>query len=308
MGNSESQPAHGHSHDGNQHGHSHSHGEHSHSSSDEGSGDEHGHSHAHGTHGHSHAKKEGHAHSHGDKECSDDESHSDECSDEEEGHGHSHQGGSHSHSHGGSHSHSHGSASSKFSDPVKWEKKLENPEREGLVKPSEIIKAMGVKEDSSIADIGAGTGYFVVRFAKVATKGKIFALDLEEKMVSFLREKVQKQGLSNVFALQAAADDAHIPEPVDFIFSAQTYHHMQSRPAYLRKLHSSLKAGGKVVIFEDKKSSDYTAKPPANFEGPPESMKLPPKEIEEEFKAAGYKLVSQPDLGLNFHFLQIYKA
>jgi len=235
MGNGESQPAHGHSHDKKgDHGHSHSHGEHSHSSSDssECSGDEKQHGHSHdkkGDHGHSHDKKGDHGHSHshgGNKDCSDD-SHSES---DDEGHGHSH-------SHGGSHSHSHGEKGQgekaqvhkKFDDPKYWEKLFEAPERDAFQKPKEVIAAMGIKESTSIADIGAATGYFPTRFAAAAPKGKVFAIDIEEKMVAYLREKTSKTGSSNIFALQGSKDDPHIPEPVDIIFCCQTYHHIENR-------------------------------------------------------------------------------
>jgi len=73
-------------------------------------------------------------------------------------------------------------------------------------------------------------------------------------------------------------------------------------------LKTCLKPGGIIVILDQKKDSEYTAKPPAGFQGPPESMRVTPQQVEDELKAAGYKLHSAPDVGMPFHFLRIFDS
>jgi len=194
-----------------------------------------------------------------------------------------------------------------FDDPEKWEKEFESPERDKYQKPDEIIKAMGLSEESVIADLGSATGYFPIRFAKVASKGKVFALDIEPKMVEFLKQKTSKLAIPNIQCILSKGDNIGIPEPVDFIFLSNTYHHIENRPAYFKKISSSLKDGGKIVINEYLKERDYPQGVEKPKFGPPESMRLSSDQIEKELQQAGFKLSSRPNVGTPFHFLVIFE-
>jgi 2-polyprenyl-3-methyl-5-hydroxy-6-metoxy-1,4-benzoquinol methylase len=84
------------------------------------------------------------------------------------------------------------------------------------------------------------TGYFSVRLAKSAAGPKVHAADIEPSMVSYLRERATKEGLDNVTAVQAAADQPNLPEPVDLVLIVDTYHHIADRETYFRKLAKSI--------------------------------------------------------------------
>ena len=79
--------------------------------------------------------------------------------------------------HGGQH---------RFKDAETWAKRFEKPERDAWQKPDAIIKALNLKQDAIVADIGSATGYFPVRFAKALPKGKIYGIDIEKSMVIVL--------------------------------------------------------------------------------------------------------------------------
>ncbi len=72
------------------------------------------------------------------------------------------------------HSHQH-----SFGDAEKWAKIFYDPQRDAWQKPAEVIKALELKSDAVVADIGAGTGYFTVRLAKAVPEGKVIASDVE---------------------------------------------------------------------------------------------------------------------------------
>jgi SAM-dependent methyltransferase len=177
---------------------------------------------------------------------------------------------------------SHDGLHRRFEDADRWAKEFDNPERDAWQKPEEILDALRLQPASRVADIGAGTGYFSVRIAKRVPQGKIFAADIEPDMVRYLGERAQREHLTNLTAVQALADAANLPEPVDVIVVVDTYHHIDNRTRYFAELKSSLRPGGRIVIV------DFKADSPT---GPPVQHRISPKKVIDELTAAGYVLV-----------------
>jgi ubiquinone/menaquinone biosynthesis C-methylase UbiE len=170
----------------------------------------------------------------------------------------------------------------RFEHADEWAKEFDNPERDAWQKPEEILDALHLKRASSVADIGAGTGYFSVRIAKRIPDGKIFAADVEPDMVRYLGERAQRENLTNLVPVQASADAANLPEPVDVVLVVDTYHHIGDRPQYFAKLKSSLRPMGRLAIVDFKADSPN---------GPPAQYRLSPERVTEELNAAGYSLM-----------------
>jgi len=170
----------------------------------------------------------------------------------------------------------------RFEDVDKWAKEFDNPERDAWQKPDEILDALHLAPASSVADIGAGTGYFSVRIATRIPDGKIFAADIEPDMVRYLDERAKREHLSNIIPVQASADAANLPEPVDIVLVVDTYHHIGNRTEYFAKLKSLLRSGGRLAIVDFKSDSPS---------GPPLQYRIPPERVRDELDAAGYLLV-----------------
>jgi SAM-dependent methyltransferase len=126
-------------------------------------------------------------------------------------------------------------------------------------KPEEILDALHLQRTSSVADIGADTGYFSVRIAKRIPEGKIFAADIEPDMVRYLGERARHEHLTNLVPVQANADTANLPA-VDVALVVNICHHIGNRPQYFAKLKSSLRPAGRLVIV-DFKADHQTAHP-----------------------------------------------
>ncbi len=171
-------------------------------------------------------------------------------------------------------------------DPKESAKSFDNPERDAWQMPDRVIAGLNLKRGQVVADIGAGTGYFSVRLAKSEAAPKVYAVDIEPQMVTYLRERASKEGLTNVIAVQAAADNPNLPEPVDLVLIVDTYHHIGDREAYFRKLAKSLKPRGRVAIIDFK---------PDSPEGPPKEFRFPLEKFKSEMGQAGYKLAAQHD-------------
>jgi cyclopropane fatty-acyl-phospholipid synthase-like methyltransferase len=135
-----------------------------------------------------------------------------------------------------------------------------------------------------VADIGAGTGYFSIRLAKSEAAPKVYAVDIEPSMVSYLKQRAVHEQLNNVIAIQASADTPNLPEKVDLVLIVDTYHHIGSRETYFRNLAKSLKPGGRVAII------DFKADSP---EGPPKEFRFTPEQIKSEMSKAGYTLAAR---------------
>ena len=171
-------------------------------------------------------------------------------------------------------------------DPKESAKSFDDPSRDTWQLPDRVIAALGLKRGQIVADIGAGTGYFSVRLAKSDAAPKVYAVDIEPQMVSYLRERAAKEGLNNVTAIQAAPDQPNLPEPVDLVLIVDTYHHIGDREVYFRKLAKSIKPGGRVAIIDFK---------PDSPEGPPKEFRFALEKFKSEMGKAGYKLAEQHD-------------
>jgi len=166
---------------------------------------------------------------------------------------------------------------------AEYAKVLEDPSRDEWQKPHDVITALGLKPTDTIADIGAGTGYFARRFALHA--GKVYAVDIDEKLLEIARDHAPP----NLETILAAPDDPRIPSAkIDTIFFCDVLHHIDNRPAYYAKLAKALKKGGRIVVIDF-----YKKELPV---GPPPEMKLSAEEITAEFQKAGFALAKQLDV------------
>jgi cyclopropane fatty-acyl-phospholipid synthase-like methyltransferase len=169
-----------------------------------------------------------------------------------------------------------------FDDAEKCAKVFDDPQRDALQKPDEVLDALHLQNTDKVADIGAGTGYFSVRIVKRVSDGKVFAVDIEPDMVRYLGERAHREHLSVLVPVRATADSPNIPEPVDVVLVVDTYHHIENRVSYFAKLRNSLVPNGRVAIVDFKLDAP---------EGPPPEYRLPPERIISELDAAGYSLV-----------------
>jgi len=187
------------------------------------------------------------------------------------------------------HTHQH-----SFGDAEKWAKVFDDPERDAWQKPHDVIRALALKPDAIVADIGAGTGYFSVRFAHMIPKGRVYGVDTEPGMVKHLAERAKKVKLGNITAVAGAPGDPRLPEKADLVILVDVYHHVADRESYFRKLGGSLKPGGRIAIIDFRMDSPV---------GPPKSARIEPDRVKAEMKRAGYALAQEHAFLPNQYFL-----
>jgi len=164
-----------------------------------------------------------------------------------------------------------------------YAKVLEDPSRDEWQKPHEVVMALDLKPAETIADIGAGTGYFARRFAHHA--GKVYAVDIDAKLLAIARD----QAPANLETVLAAPDDPRLPaNSIDTMFFCDVLHHIENRPAYYAKLATALKKGGRIVVIDF-----YKKDLPV---GPPPDMKLSDEQVIAEFQQAGFAVSKRLDI------------
>lgn len=185
-----------------------------------------------------------------------------------------------------------------FHGAREWSKVFDDPKRDQWQKPARVIDALGLAEDSVVADIGAGTGYFAIPLAKRYPGAKIIAVDVEPDMVAYLKKRARKEKLKNVRAIKVPADaPITLPEKVDLALVVDTYHHIAERTKYFSRLGEFIKPDGQLVII------DFTLDSP---EGPPAKHRIQPDRIREELEPLGYVQDKTYDF-LPYQFFLVFK-
>lgn len=164
---------------------------------------------------------------------------------------------------------------------------LERPEREEFQRTEKIMSTLSIKKGETIADIGAGSGYFTIRLAKqLQGTGKVIAMDIRQKMLDYIefRRKIEK--LDNISFQLVTADNPNLEKnSIDTILMADTMHYIKDKIAYCKKLKLGLKPTGRIIII------DFI---PKSFKerpwGPHESQQFSKKELIEIMDKAGLKL------------------
>jgi ubiquinone/menaquinone biosynthesis C-methylase UbiE len=150
--------------------------------------------------------------------------------------------------------------------------------RDDANEANEVMDRAGVKPGMTVADIGAGEGYYTIRLAaRVGEKGRVVAQDIVPKVRDALAERVSRERLDNVFVKLGEPDDPKLPPGFDRVFLVHMYHEVASPYAFLWNLRPTVKAGGRVVVVD--------ADRPTNMHG------TPPALLDCEFAAVGYARV-----------------
>ena len=161
---------------------------------------------------------------------------------------------------------------------------LERSEREEEENPDKAIQALGLKPGMTVADVGAGSGYFTVRMAKlVGPDGKVYATDIQQQMLDILGKRLRAEKIPNVELVRGTVTDPNLPAgKMDLILMVDVYHEFSEPQAMLRKMKEALAQDGRLVLIEFRKEDPAV---PIRLE-----HKMSVAEVRAELEAEGFKL------------------
>ena len=176
-------------------------------------------------------------------------------------------------------------AKHSFGDVAHWEKVFDDPARDAWQQPGMVVGALTLAPGMAVADVGAGTGYLERALsAAVGPRGVVYAVEVEPTLVTHLRDRAEREGTSNVVPVLGSSDTPRLPTGrIDRILFLDTYHHIDGRVAYFRRLRAALAPGGRVVVVDWEKRPDTI--------GPEPSHRLAAEQVTDEMRRAGYRSV-----------------
>ena len=171
--------------------------------------------------------------------------------------------------------------------------RLDDPARRAWLPPAEVLGAMALHSGETVADVGAGTGYFSLPLAQaVGPQGKVYAVDAQEEMLSLLRQKLDEFTLSIVELIHAEADNTGLPASCcDLVFAANIWHEFDDHAAVLRESSRVLKATGRIAILDWR--TDVLPE-----HGPPPEHRLDSSHAVDALRSSGFQKVATANVGL----------
>ena len=128
---------------------------------------------------------------------------------------------------------------------------LERDSREKEENTSRLIKNMDIQPEDVIADIGAGSGYHVFKMALIASKGKIYAVDIQEEMLAAIRKKKEEKGIDNIELVKGNEKSVNLAaNSVDKVLMVDVYHEFNFPYEMIQSIKSALKPNGEIYLIE----------------------------------------------------------
>ena len=151
-------------------------------------------------------------------------------------------------------------------------------QRDKVNEAESVMDLARIAPGMTVADIGAGEGYYTVRLAeRVGAKGRVLAQDIDREALVRLGTRVERERLDNVSIKPGEADDPRLPvSSFDRIFLVHMYHEVTEPYAFLWRLRPALRSGGKVIVVD--------------LDRPTDQHGIPPTLLFCEFGAVGFRL------------------
>jgi len=179
---------------------------------------------------------------------------------------------------------------------------LVRPEREAEEAPDAALDAIGIARGATVADVGAGVGYFTWRLAeRVGPSGKVYANDIQPEMLDLLRKNMAARHLTNVETVLGQEDDPRLPPGrIDLVLLVDVYHEFSQPQKMLEKIRESLKPDGRLVLLEYRKEDPSIPIRPEH--------KMSVSEVRAEVQPEGFRFEKNLDTLPRQHILIFRKS
>jgi ubiquinone/menaquinone biosynthesis C-methylase UbiE len=168
--------------------------------------------------------------------------------------------------------------------------------RDRLNEAEQVMDLAGIEPGMTVADIGAGEGYYTIRLAmRVGEDGRVLAQDIVPEVRDALAQRVARERLDNVSVRLGVAEDPRLPaDSFDRILMVHMYHEIAEPYEFLWRMHPSLNAGGEVVVVDADRATQNHGTPPALLKC--------------EFEAVGYRLVRMQTMRSAGGYMAVFRA
>jgi ubiquinone/menaquinone biosynthesis C-methylase UbiE len=163
--------------------------------------------------------------------------------------------------------------------------KLLSDRRREMLPPEQILAKLKIHSEHKVCDLGAGNGYFTIPIAGL-TRGKVYAVDVEPKMLELLKNRANDAGIQNIE--YKVADIAHTDLPdgsINRVFSSFVMHEVPDLDTVIEEVKRILDSQGQALILDWEKVESES--------GPPLHVRIPSEQLKEAFQAKGFKVLKE---------------
>ena len=173
----------------------------------------------------------------------------------------------------------------RFLDKVAF---LDSQQRLNLIPPETLVEQLPIHDHADILDIGAGTGYFTIALAE-KTKGTVYALDLDDRMLTVIRQKASDRSITNIVGIRKRVEDilqAHVgisENSLDFVMASLVLHEVPALSQVLETVYALMKSGGHLLCLEYEHDERI-------LQGPPMSIRVGSAELKALLEKTGFEV------------------
>ncbi|MEE9381865.1 MAG: methyltransferase domain-containing protein [Nannocystaceae bacterium] len=184
--------------------------------------------------------------------------------------------------------------------------RFNDPERSAWAMPDRVVDALPeLGPAATVADIGAGSGYFARRLATRVPKGVVYAVDVDSDFKRYIETNREAWGTPNIEPRLAVYENPLLPAgQIDLVFLSNTYTYIDHRTLYFREVHTALRAGGSLVIVDFRKHAACGD----THDCPPKARRIGRDTALTELTAAGFVLTREETFLPHQYFLILTKT
>lgn len=177
---------------------------------------------------------------------------------------------------------------------------LERDSREEEENTSLAIANLPISENSKVADVGAGSGFYTFRIAEKVPAGKVYAVDIQKEALDYINTKASEQKVNNIITILGTEKSPNLPaSTLDLVLMVDVYHELAFPKEMLQNIRKSLKTDGKLLLIEYRGEDPKVAIKPLH--------KMTVAQVKKELNANGFKLSTNGQFLNIQHFLVFEK-
>lgn len=175
--------------------------------------------------------------------------------------------------------------------------------------PGETLRDLGVGPGDTLAEVGSGNGYFALPAARITEPASVYAVDVDESLLEELSLLADQQGIENLTTIHGDARELvhHLPDAVDVVVMANTFHGIDEPAPFVRQAFESLRPGGRFIVVNWQDVPREETRVDGESRGPPTELRLSRGDTAETvLEAASFDLQDRIELP-PYHYALVFE-